>query len=180
MSRCAGEAMDEIYEMPGHLVRRFQQISVAIFVSELESEGFDLTPVQYAALAMTRSHPGIDQATLAGYIAYDQATIGGVVDRLEHKELIVREVSRRDRRARELRLTPAGELLLDRVGPTVARVQEIMLRGLNPEESATFITLLHKATTAANQLSRSPLRPNSARVGLGTDTVSHTGNDRAV
>src|SRR2546430_13516707 len=96
-------------EMPGHLARRFQQIAVAVFLAEVEDAGFDLTPVQYAALSAIRSNPGIDQVTLAGLIAYDRTTITGVVDRLVQKGLLVRHASSRDRRARELQITEAGK-----------------------------------------------------------------------
>ena len=41
-------AMDSVYEMPGHLIRRAHQLSTAIFAEECAE--FDLTPVQYAAL----------------------------------------------------------------------------------------------------------------------------------
>ena len=76
-------------EMPGHLARRFQQIAVAVFLAEVGEAGFDLTPVQYAALSAIRTKPGIDQVTLAGLIAYDRTTITGVVDRLAQKGLLV-------------------------------------------------------------------------------------------
>jgi len=89
------------HDMPGHLARRFQQIAVAVFLAEVEAAGYDLTPVQYAALATVRTNPGIDQITLAGLIAYDRTTITGVVDRLVQKGLLVRRASSRDRRARE-------------------------------------------------------------------------------
>jgi DNA-binding MarR family transcriptional regulator len=72
----------EIHEMPGHLARRFQQIAVAVFLAEVEGAGFDITPVQYAALAAVGANPEIDQVTLAGLIAFDRTTITGVVDRL--------------------------------------------------------------------------------------------------
>jgi hypothetical protein len=44
-------------DMPGHLARRFQQIAVAVFLAEVEAAGFDLTPVQYAALAAIAAPP---------------------------------------------------------------------------------------------------------------------------
>src|SRR5262249_19458275 len=74
-------------DMPGHLARRFQQIAVAVFLAEVGEAGFDLTPVQYAALATIKANPGLDQVTLAGLIAYDRTTITGVVDRLVQKGL---------------------------------------------------------------------------------------------
>src|SRR5919198_1132487 len=95
--------------MPGHLARRFQQIAVAVFLAEVEDAGFDLTPVQYAALATIKANPGLDQVTLAGLIAYDRTTITGVVDRLVQKGLAERRASSRDRRARELEITEAGQ-----------------------------------------------------------------------
>ena len=58
-------------------------------------------------------NPGIDQATLAGLIAYDRTTITGVVDRLVQKGLLVRQASRTDRRARELQITDEGQRTLD-------------------------------------------------------------------
>jgi len=87
----------DIHEMPGHLARRFQQIAVAVFLAEVEKAGYDLTSVQYAALAAVNANPGIDQVTLAGLIAYDRTTIGGVVDRLVQKGLVARHESSRDR-----------------------------------------------------------------------------------
>ena len=144
--------------MPGHLARRYQQIAVAIFHAVVGEAGFDLTPVQYAALVTIMLNPGTDQATLAGLIAYDRTTIGGVVDRLAQKGLVAREVSDRDRRAHALRVTDAGLDTVRRVEPAVLEAQRIMLRGLDEKEAAELLRLLHKAIVVGNDLSRAPLR----------------------
>jgi DNA-binding MarR family transcriptional regulator len=145
-------------DMPGHLARRFQQIAVAVFLAEVGDAGFDLTPVQYAALAAIRTNPGIDQVTLAGLIAYDRTTITGVVDRLVQKGLLVRHASPRDRRARELQMTDAGRRMLRAIAPAVEQAQRIMLRGLSDKEARELMRLLRKAISAGNELSRAPLR----------------------
>ncbi|MGY3410305.1 DNA-binding MarR family transcriptional regulator [Bradyrhizobium sp. GM5.1] len=101
--------MKDNNDMPGHLARRFQQIAVAVFLAEVGDAGFDLTPVQYAALATIKANPGLDQVTLAGLIAYDRTTITGVIDRLVQKGLAERRASRRDPpcpRARDHRRRP--------------------------------------------------------------------------
>lgn len=158
--------MHAIYEMPGHLVRRFQQVAVAVFHAEVGEEGSDLTPVQYAALVTLVENPGIDQATLAGLIAYDRTTIGGVVDRLVQKGLVLREVSDRDRRARTLTPSKDGLDTVRRLEPAVLRAQQVMMRGLSPAEAEMLIALLRKALEAANELSRAPLRaPAPAEAG---------------
>jgi len=150
--------MTDHNDMPGHLARRFQQIAVAIFHSEVEEAGYDLTPVQYAALSAIRAHPGIDQATLAGLIAYDRTTITGVVDRLVQKGLLARHASSTDRRAHALQITAAGWKTIRGIEPAVAAAQRIMLRGLTAVEAKQFLRLLRKAIAGTNELSRAPLR----------------------
>jgi MarR family transcriptional regulator, temperature-dependent positive regulator of motility len=145
-------------DMPGHLARRFQQIAVAVFHAEVEGAGFDLTPVQYAALAAVSTNPGIDQITLAGLIAYDRTTITGVVDRLAQKGLLERRASSRDRRSRELQITTEGQKTLEAVSPAVETAQELLVRGLTGEEQQELMRLLRKAIAAGNELSRAPLR----------------------
>ena len=144
--------------MPGHLARRFQQIAVAVFLAEAEAAGYDLTPVQYAALAAIGANAGIDQVTLAGLIAYDRTTITGVVDRLAQKGLVERHESSRDRRARELTITEAGRRTLRGITPAVEAAQQTMVRGLTEEEATLLVRLLQKAIAAGNELSRAPLR----------------------
>ncbi len=148
-------------DMPGHLARRFQQIAVAVFHSEVDGAGYDLTPVQYAALAAVSTSPGIDQVTLAGLIAYDRTTIMGVIDRLVHKGLLVRNASTKDRRARELQITDEGRKTLVGISPAVEAAQELMLRGLTAAEAEELLRLLRKAIAAGNELSRAPLRDGS-------------------
>lgn len=149
--------MAEIHGMPGHLIRRLQQIAVAVFHQEVAGLGSDLTPVQFAALATVEEHEGIDQASLAGLIAYDRATITGVVDRLVHKKLVTRQVSPRDRRARELRTTETGRRTLAEVTPAVRAAQSVLLQGLTAQEAEEFMRLLRKATDSTNAMSRAPL-----------------------
>ena len=132
----------EIYNMPGHLVRRLQQNSTQIFTSEMRSARIDLTPVQFGALAAISERPGLDQAAIATAIAYDRATVGGVVERLIRKGLVDRTVSQRDRRSRELRLTPEGEALYAEALPVVRGIQEQLVAPLGDADRAEFTRLL--------------------------------------
>lgn len=131
--------------MAGHLIRRLHQQSTQVFQSETLAAGFELTSVQFAALDAVAAQPGIDQASLAAAISFDRATIGGVIDRLELKGLVQREVSEADRRARCLRLTPAGRRLLAAVRPVVEALQAQILAPLTARERQTFEALARKA-----------------------------------
>ncbi len=148
-----------IYSMPGHVIRRLNQVAVSLFHDECAKAGHDLTPVQYAALKASQKYPGIDQVSLAGAIAYDRTTIGGVVGRLEEKGYIRRAAAPEDRRVRRIFPTPEGEALIAEIDPIVARVQILMLDGLDDDERATFVRLASKAAEAGNDRSRAPLRP---------------------
>lgn len=150
---------------PGFLARRFQQIAVAVFHAEVGAAGSDLTPVQYSVLTALRSRPSLDQATLAGLIAFDRTTIGGVVDRLEQRGLLTRRPHPSDRRARALEITAEGAKLLDRIEPAVLRAQHLMLSGLDSGEAATFVRLLEKAVEGCNALSRAPMLAGAGEAG---------------
>ncbi len=151
--------MTEIHDMAGHLIRRLNQISASVFHDRVTEAGFAVTSVQYAAMTVLGREPGIDQRTLAGRIAYDQATMGGVVDRLVAKGYVARRVSKRDRRARELALTPGGEAALRALEPVVLALQGEILGGLDGAEQAEFLRLARKAAEGGNALSRAPLVP---------------------
>jgi len=143
----------ELFEQPGHLIRRAQQIAVAMFVEAL---GRDVTPVQYAILRMLQERPGLDQVTLAREVALDTSTTADIAARLETKGWIVREML--PRRQRRLVLTPAGEAVLARLVPGIQRMNAAMLGGLAPGEREDFMRLLRKFVQLNNDQSRAPQR----------------------
>ncbi len=140
--------------LPGHYIRRLQQIAVGLFVEE--TEGFDLTPVQFAALATVQRQPGIDQRTLARTIGFDTSTIGGVIDRLEARGLMQRAVTAADRRVRRLTVTAAGAELLEGVVPHMLRAQQRMLAPLPAAQRGEFMRMLEVLVQANNGASRAP------------------------
>lgn len=131
--------------MAGHLIRRLNQLSTQVFMHRMQAAGCDLTPVQFAALDAIRANPGLDQASVAARSAYDKATIGGVIDRLEQKGYVERSVSKSDRRAREVTLTNLGGKTYEAILPIVRELQAEILSGLEPEEQGQFIRLATKA-----------------------------------
>ncbi len=140
--------------LPGHHIRRLQQIAVAIFLQEVEPLG--LTPVQYAALQGVANQPDIDQRTLARSIGLDTSTTGGVIDRLEARGLLLRKNKAEDRRVRLLALTPDGQDLLAQAVPAMQRAQERILQPLPPAQQAAFVHMLRTLVEANNGLSRAP------------------------
>jgi len=127
---------------PGHLIRRAHQFSVAVFMEETAE--FDVTPVQFAILNALMDTPGADQVTLAGRVAFDPATSGSVIGRLEAKGWVRREADLHDRRRKLLWVTPEGERTVQQMKRVVARVQTRILGPLNTAEREQMVRLLAK------------------------------------
>jgi DNA-binding MarR family transcriptional regulator len=133
-------AADFLQAQPGHLIRRAHQLSTALFAEECG----ELTSVQFAALFTIGQAGEIDATRLAAEIAFDRATIGDVVDRLQGKGLVERTADPADRRIKPIRLTDAGQRLLTEVLPAVARIQARILAPLSPAERKTLMGLLRR------------------------------------
>lgn len=144
----------ELDALPGFLIRRMQQIAVALFLQETEAHG--ITPVQYAALQTVHDLPGLDQRSLARAIGFDTSTIAGVVDRLEARGWLRRNASPTDRRVRLLTITEEGKALVAAVQPDMQRAQTRMLAPLPEAERTEFMRMLRVLVTANNELSRAP------------------------
>ena len=147
---------NDLIDMPGHLIRRLQQIASALFLEQ--AKAFDFTPVQYAALVAIEKHPGLDQTTLCNEIALDRSTIGDVVSRLEKRGLIKRTNGIADRRTKSLHITAAGTRMIRDIEPAVAATQRLILAPLKANERSAFMQMLKHLVHLNNEHSRAPLR----------------------
>ncbi len=144
----------EVYEEPGHLIRRAQQIAVSMFHSTM---GHGVTPVQYCVLRILERHPGIDQVTLARLCALDTSTAADLAVRLEERGLVRRLMPMKSKRFRLLDLTPQGAALVKKLVPSSYVLGDRLLLGLSKEEQKIFLRLLKKFVHLNNEESRAPL-----------------------
>jgi DNA-binding MarR family transcriptional regulator len=140
--------------LPGHHIRRLQQMAVAVFLQE--TQGFGVTPVQYGALLTVARQPGLDQRTLAGLMGLDTSTTAGVVDRLEARGLLRRSASPTDRRVKLLSPTDEGRTLLADMAPQVDAAQARMLAPLTDAERPQFLGMLTRLVQAHHEAGRWP------------------------
>ena len=148
--------LEKLYRIPGHLLRRCQQISIAIFLEECQDD--DIRPVDFAVLSALQSHSDIDQITLSRLIAVDRSSIARIVESLEQRGLIKRFGNPADRRTKCLKLTRKGASLINKVQPAVNRVQERILKPLSKSEREVFLACLEKITHTNNEFSRAPIQ----------------------
>ena len=147
--------LDLFFSRAGHLIRRMNQISVAMFLEETRSLG--LTTVQYAALNMIDEVPNIDQARLSSMIAFDTTTLVKVLDRLSEKGLITRTRSQTDRRKQLLNATARGREVIRKIQPMIDRSEQRLLAPLSPSDRRKFIEMLTQLVDVNNVYSRAPL-----------------------
>lgn len=129
-------------EAPGHLIRRAQQLAVALFMEE--TAAFDVTPIQFAILNALIDEPGEDQITLSVRVAFDAATSGSVIGRLEAKAWVRRAADPLDRRRKLLWVTPEGERVALQMKPAVSRAQQRIVAPLDDAERLQLNVLLTK------------------------------------
>jgi MarR family transcriptional regulator, lower aerobic nicotinate degradation pathway regulator len=160
-------SLRDLQKMPGHLIRRLQQIAVALFVAECEA--LDLTPVQYASLTVIRDAPDLDVTRLSSLVALDKATLAKVIERLEAKGWILRSGSGLDKRVKLLKITPKGRKVLASAEPAVRRCQRRILAPLAEEDRQNFMRMLEQLVEINNDYSRAPMR---APRGAGSQAVA--------
>ncbi|MDR3384731.1 MarR family winged helix-turn-helix transcriptional regulator, partial [Cupriavidus basilensis] len=178
-------SLEVFYSRAGHLIRRLNQISVALFLEEAGNH--DLTPRQYAALKMIDEIPNIDQMTLSNMIAMDKTTMVKVIDRLMEKGLVTRTRSPQDRRINLLNVTPACRGMLDQIERQLDRSEARILAPLNKSEQHVFMEMLTRLVDVNNAYSRAPLDASrmddaavQGRISQGASKAGKTGRtDRA-
>ena len=137
-------------EAPGHLIRRAQQLAVAVFMEETAS--FDATPVQFAILNALMDDPGEDQITLSNRVSFDPATLGSVIGRVEAKGWVSRKADPGDKRRKLLWITPEGEKVALGMKRAVTKAQQRIVAPLDVEERAQLSVLLAKLVSGHENL----------------------------
>lgn len=125
----------------GFLLRRAQQRHLAIFAAGMPG---NLTSRQFAALAKLAAVGPTSQNALGRLTAMDNATISGVLGRLEERGLVQRRAQPGDRRLLEVSLTPAGSDLVAGCLAAAGQISAQTLAPLAPEEQRLLLELLRR------------------------------------
>lgn len=99
---------------------------------------------QFGTLLLIEANPDISQSAIAEALRFDRSTLVQIIDRLENRGLVVRNVSPSDRRSHALRLTAKGAEELVGLKETALAHEADVARALNDDERAQLIALLAK------------------------------------
>jgi DNA-binding MarR family transcriptional regulator len=134
-------------EFAGQLFFRLWRASHMQTAAALQSIG--LTPALFAVLNYLRAHDGAIQQQIGSAMRIDPSTMVSLVDQLERAGLAERRPRPRDRRAREVLITPKGRRTLTRARELAKQVEGDVLQGLSAAERRRLVALLNKALAAA-------------------------------
>lgn len=104
----------------------------------------ELRPVEYTVLQLIAENPGSSPVKLAKALAVTKPNITMWVDRLVSRGLVERTPSATDKRAQELRTTPAGARLAATATAHLIAGERRLLTLLSDAERALLAELLHK------------------------------------
>jgi DNA-binding MarR family transcriptional regulator len=138
---------DKITEFAGQLFFRLWRASHTRTAEELESLG--LTPALFGLLNVLADRPGANQQEIGSAMGIDPSTMVSLIDQLEAAGLAKRRPHPKDRRAREVAITPKGRRLLQRARRRADQVQDEVLRGLSATERRQLLKLLRQALSTA-------------------------------
>jgi MarR family transcriptional regulator, lower aerobic nicotinate degradation pathway regulator len=122
-------------DQPGFLFRLALRRHTTIFTDKM----INLTPPQFSVVAKLAEIGPTSQNYLGRLIAFDQATIKGIVDRLSARGIVELCPDPSDKRRRAVVLTEVGEKLAEK---SVKLAKEITKQTVDPLTSAERQTLL--------------------------------------
>jgi DNA-binding MarR family transcriptional regulator len=109
----------------------FQEMSTRLDV-------YDVTPVQYGVMYCLWVEGKNKPKEIAAELQLENSTISGVLERMEKKDLIHRQVSKEDRRFIEVVLTEKGKSLQEPILQTVEDVNVDVMSVMSQEEQNTL------------------------------------------
>ncbi|UOR01512.1 MarR family winged helix-turn-helix transcriptional regulator [Leucobacter allii] len=125
----------------GHLLRRLQQLHLALWTKHVSS---DISSVQFAALAVLERRPGASQREVGEELDIDRSTVADLVRRMADHGLIERALSDSDRRRNVLRLTAPGRAELERLRPLVVALEPLLTGALDDGERTDLRAMMQR------------------------------------
>jgi DNA-binding MarR family transcriptional regulator len=134
-------------DLVGYHLRRAQLAVFQNFASEMRD--LAISPGQFGVLQIVSANPGTSQTALGNMVGIERSTVVGVIDKLEDRGLIRRQLSPRDRRTNALSLTDEGTAMLAELNQRVAVHEGHIAEDLSRSERTTLIDLLRRLRVSA-------------------------------
>jgi MarR family 2-MHQ and catechol resistance regulon transcriptional repressor len=120
---------------------------------------WDISPSQFNVLNLLQDHPGgCSQIELSRHLIMHRSNLTGLLDRMEARGLVRRTDNPDDRRAFNVKLTPEGKKLLNKILPHYHEAAESVWADIPAERADQLVaelqTLAHSTEEFGNSLAK--------------------------
>ncbi|AOZ94621.1 hypothetical protein PNBC_01290 [Paenibacillus crassostreae] len=126
----------------------FRQIST-LFANQLKP--FGITPEQWTVLYQVHLDEGINQKEIAIRTNKDQPTVTRILDVLDKKQLIIRQIDTLDRRAFLIYATPSAHTLINDTLPLELRLNDTVTAGITDQQLHDLQQIMQQIQHNINQ-----------------------------
>jgi DNA-binding MarR family transcriptional regulator len=113
---------------------------------------FDITAEQWQVLLNLSQQNNINQKVLSEIVKKDQPTLTRMLDILERKSLVKRQVSKDDRRSFCIEITEKGLTLTKKLIPYIEDIFKKILNGISEEHLNIYLSVLNQIDKNINNL----------------------------
>lgn len=132
-----------IHDLLGYQLAQAAIITSSSFEKEV-GRPFELRPVEFTLLQLILENADVSPTRLAHALAVKTSGITVWIDRLVARNLVKRERSATDGRARHVRVTPEGKSLVAKAVLRLLQADQKLLQHLSPGEQKILVELLRK------------------------------------
>jgi DNA-binding MarR family transcriptional regulator len=132
----------------GYKVNKANTVLKAFFQQTILDSGNDITPEQWGLINYLISNPAVKQSEIAKVTYRDQTSITRMLDGMEKKNLITREVDKTDRRVFNIRATDHAKDIYNSILPYAKKYNDTFKKIFSDDECEVFIEKLDRLTAA--------------------------------
>jgi DNA-binding MarR family transcriptional regulator len=124
----------------GYNLRRAYAVHMQRFTAVFGK--LNIRPVQFTLLGHLYNNPGLNQSQMGRALDIQRANLVTLLDELEQRGLVRREMSKDDRRSRVLSLTADGKRLTDKIFRLSALMEQDLDNQVGKEQRLKLVELL--------------------------------------
>ena len=147
----ASDRIDNTINLDKAIAYKIQRLARLLRVhlnQMLQQDGLDMGMEQWLILARLHDSPGLAQSELADKTLNDHPNITRMVDQLEKRGWVQRNVDIEDRRRHLVSLTSAGRAQVEYLQPRILAERKRIFAGFSPIEIDQLVAMLEKIEQA--------------------------------
>ncbi|WP_420601598.1 MarR family winged helix-turn-helix transcriptional regulator [Flagellimonas sp.] len=122
----------------GYLINMTALLLKREMTAALSKNKINVTPEQWAILNRLSENSGLSQKEVARRTFKDNANITRILDKLEKKGLVKRQMDSNDRRVWKIHITNEGKTIRDNIEPLAKEILKKATKGIDSKDVDSF------------------------------------------